>query len=76
MTNRQKLSEAQRKILRAIADQGEAPYWSISPTHRSLIKRGLIERCDRVMQHGQQVSFTTHLCRLTDAGRARLAEGE
>jgi hypothetical protein len=49
-----------------------APWWS-SATDKSLLRRGLIERCDETRKLSSSVSFTTYLCRLTDAGRSALA---
>jgi hypothetical protein len=69
-----KLTNKQWKRLREIHNVLVPPasFWSTS-TDRSLVKRGLIERCDQTRQLAHNVAFITHLCRLTDAGRAALA---
>lgn len=50
----------------------DAAPWRGTATDRSLLRRGLIERCDETRKISAQVSFCTFLCKLTPAGRAAL----
>jgi hypothetical protein len=68
-----KLSAMQTQRLRHIALSRLRPAaWFSSPTDKSLLRRGLIERCDHTQQLATNVKFVTYLCRLTDAGREAL----
>lgn len=72
-----KLTKAQEAVLAEVAaykptaEYPDASYWN-TPSYRSLLKRGLIERRDRMATFLGSITFTVHLCRLTDAGRAAL----
>lgn len=66
-----KMTANQCRTLILIRDAGEAAFWNTN-TYRSLIQRGLIERCDRTTKVAHSMTFTKHLCRITDAGRAAL----
>lgn len=72
----EKLSKLQKARLRDInraRREGSATFWN-DATDRSLLRRGLIERCDNTTVLGSNVSFTNCLCRTTDAGRAALSK--
>lgn len=54
----------QKLRLGAIAKKRDGVAWRNDATDKSLLRRGLIERCDTTEQLAPGVKFTTHLCRI------------
>lgn len=64
------LTKKQIQRLKKISEFNNAAYFDTS-TDRSLLKRGLIERCDKKMGT-EEVNFTIFLCRISGLGKSEL----